>query len=224
MLIYCLDDDMSILELITYTLKQTGFAAEGFTTGTELFKALDGKRPDLIILDIMLEGMSGLEILQKLRQTESMRTIPIIMATAKGTEFDKVYGLDSGADDYLVKPFGMMELVSRVRALLRRTELAPAGPSKQLVHKNIVVDQEKHHVYCDAELIYLTVKEFQLLEMLIKNQGTVLSRELLLNKVWGYDFGGETRTVDVHIHALRKKLHDDGSLIKTVHGLGYTLI
>lgn len=222
MLIYCIDDEQSIRDLIVYTLNQTGYEALGFADGKSLLQAIDHTLPDLIILDIMLVGMDGLEILKQLRLDNRTKAIPVMLISAKGTEFDKVYGLDLGADDYLAKPFGMMELVSRIKAILRRVK--PTNESL-LTFEEITLNQEKHQVFVGTEQVTLTAKEFRVLELLMQARGKVITREVLLEKVWGYDFIGETRTVDVHIRSLRKKLALSGSekYIKTLHGIGYVL-
>ena len=221
-MIFVVEDDPNIRELVTYTLQSTGFDACGFENGSEFLKALsDGEKPELVLLDIMLPGEDGISILRKLRTRPDTRKIPVIMLTAKGTEYDKVVGLDSGADDYIPKPFGMMELVSRVRALLRRTEpeqradTCDAGP--------IHVDLNRHMVTVDGNAVTLTFKEFELLCYLMENKGMVLTRDQLLSKIWGYDFDGETRTVDVHIRTLRQKLGEASRCIETIRGVGYKL-
>ena len=218
-MIYCVDDDDNIRELVIYTLETTGLKARGFADGSAFMEALAFDTPELILLDIMLPGDDGLELLKKLKSSSKTKNIPVIMVTAKGSEYDKVVGLDSGADDYVTKPFGMMELVSRIKAVLRRsgkvedrTDMETAG-----VH----VDVKKHEVTVDGKEISLTLKEFELLEKLMRNQGIVLTRDQLLTEIWGYDFDGETRTVDVHIRTLRQKLGDKGEIIQTVRGVGY---
>ena len=218
-MIYCVEDDDNIRELVIYTLETTGLKARGFADGSAFMEALAFDTPELILLDIMLPGDDGLELLKKLKSSSKTKNIPVIMVTAKGSEYDKVVGLDSGADDYVTKPFGMMELVSRIKAVLRRsgkvedrTDMETAG-----VH----VDVKKHEVTVDGKEISLTLKEFELLEKLMRNQGIVLTRDQLLTEIWGYDFDGETRTVDVHIRTLRQKLGDKGEIIQTVRGVGY---
>ena len=218
-MIYCVEDDDNIRELVIYTLESTGLKARGFADGSAFMEALAFDTPELILLDIMLPGDDGLELLKKLKSSSKTKNIPVIMVTAKGSEYDKVVGLDSGADDYVTKPFGMMELVSRIKAVLRRsgkvedrTDMETAG-----VH----VDVKKHEVTVDGKEIALTLKEFELLEKLMRNQGIVLTRDQLLTEIWGYDFDGETRTVDVHIRTLRQKLGDKGEIIQTVRGVGY---
>ena len=218
-MIYCVEDDDNIRELVIYTLETTGLKARGFADGSAFMEALAFDTPELILLDIMLPGDDGLELLKKLKSSSKTKNIPVIMVTAKGSEYDKVVGLDSGADDYVTKPFGMMELVSRIKAVLRRsgkvedrTDMETAG-----VH----VDVKKHEVTVDGKEISLTLKEFELLEKLMRNQGIVLTRDQLLTEIRGYDFDGETRTVDVHIRTLRQKLGDKGEIIQTVRGVGY---
>ncbi|MCR5096671.1 MAG: response regulator transcription factor [Erysipelotrichaceae bacterium] len=221
MMIYCVEDDSSIRELITYTLKVSGFESKGFENAEEFFAALEEKQPELVILDIMLEGKDGLTILRELREDKRYGDIPVIMATARTSEFDKVIGLDSGADDYLSKPFGMMEMVSRVKSVLRRSHREV--PSNLIRFKQIEVDRSKHVVRVNDEQIVLTPKEYDLLLCLIENQGIVFSREQLLEKIWGLDYLGESRTIDVHINTLRNKLKEAGRYIVTMHGVGYYL-
>ena len=220
-MIYCVEDDRSIRELIVYTLKVSGFEAEGFEDASGFFAALKQNRPQLIMLDVMLPDKSGLEILNELKDSDEYRDIPIIMETAKTTEFDKVIGLDSGADDYLSKPFGMMEMVSRVRAVLRRNSQYPH--EEQLVYRGIKMDPLRRSVTVNGEQVDLTLKEFDLLQCLMSNPGIVFSREQLLEKVWGTNYLGESRTIDVHIGTLRSKLGEYGNDIRTVHGVGYIL-
>ena len=220
-MIYCVEDDVNIKDLITYTLNNTGFKAVGFPDGEALFKALIKEKPELILLDIMLPKESGIDILQRIRHNAETSKIPVIMLTAKNNEFDKVIALDNGADDYVTKPFGMMELISRIKAVLRRTN--DNISTDVLSYKGINIDEGKHEVKLNGKLVNLTVKEFELLRMLMKSANHVLTRDVLLQKIWGYDFDGETRTVDVHIRSLRKKLGVHGEHILTVHGLGYKL-
>lgn len=223
-MIYCVEDERNIRELITYTLESTGFEACGFCDGNDFFEALISKElPELVLLDLMLPGEDGISILKRLKTSEKTKNIPVIMVTAKGAEYDKVIGLDSGADDYITKPFGMMEFISRVKAVLRRSKVDLNSNSKQLKIGELVVDIDKHIVIANEKEINLTLKEFELLKVLIKNKGIVLSRDRLLELVWGYDFNGETRTVDVHIRTLRQKLGDAGSLIDTIRGVGYRI-
>ena len=220
-MIFCVEDDNSIRDLMIYTLNASGFEASGFSDGEQLFEALKEKKPELIILDIMLPGEDGITILKKLRSHGNTSDIPVIMATAKGTEYDKVIGLDSGADDYLAKPFGMMEFVARVKALLRRSKKVPYN--RRLGIGKLELDVNKHVVTVDGEETVLTLKEFQLLQYLLENVGIVLSRDQLLAHIWGSDFDGETRTVDVHIRTLRQKRVTCGELIETVRGVGYRI-
>ncbi len=220
-MIYCVEDDGSIRELIVYTLSNTGFEAEGFASGEELFKALDSRMPDLILLDIMLPGEDGISILKRLRKAVCDRQIPIIMLTAKGTEYDKVIGLDSGADDYITKPFGMMELISRIKAVLRRTD--SGAKADEYNFGSVRLNARARTVFADGKVVELTLKEFELLHLLMKNPGSVMTRDMLLENIWGYDYGGETRTVDVHIRTLRQKLGSAGEIIETVRGVGYRI-
>ena len=220
-MIYCVEDDISIRELMLYTLRASGFDAEGFCDADALFKALAIHKPKLITLDIMLPGADGIEILKRLRSSADTASIPVIMASAKGTEYDKVMGLDLGADDYLAKPFSMIEMVSRIRAVLRRT--APAETAKALRLGQLEMDPDAHTVHACGQRIELTLKEFELLRLFLKHPGRVYSRDQLLEKVWGGDYLGETRTVDVHIGTLRTKLGDCGGYIRTVRGVGYRM-
>lgn len=220
-MIYCVEDDSNIRDLVVYTLESTGMKACGFEDGKAFIEALAFETPELVLLDIMLPGEDGLTILKKLKSAAKTKEIPVIMLTAKGSEYDKVIGLDSGADDYITKPFGMMELVSRIKAVLRRTQ----KNTKDRIYRieNLELDIEKHKVKVDGEDVALTLKEFEMLEKLIKNQHIVLSRDKLLEEIWGYDFDGETRTVDVHVRTLRQKLGSAGELIETVRGVGYRM-
>jgi len=218
-MIYYIEDDDNIRELVIYTLETTGLEARGFENSDTLWGALEEKIPDLILCDIMLPGEDGLSILKKLRQRPNTKNIPIIMVTAKGAEYDKVVGLDSGADDYVTKPFGMMELVSRIKALLRRTGRNNENDDIEIA--KVSLSAKMHEVSVDGNIVNLTLKEFDLLEILMKNKNIVLSRDQLLESIWGYDFGGETRTVDVHIRTLRQKLGDEGDIIETIRGVGY---
>lgn len=220
-MIFCVEDDTSSRELMIYTLNSAGFDAKGFPESTEFWKAMEAEKPDLIMLDIMLPGEDGIEILKKLRSKTSTKDIPVVMATAKGTEYDKVLGLDSGADDYLVKPFGMMEMVSHIKAVLRRT--APKNNETVLSTGNLSVNLNEHTVTVNGERIVLTYKEFELLRLFMENPGRVFSRDMLLEKVWGAEYYGETRTVDVHIGTLRTKLGECGDYIETVRGVGYRM-
>ena len=220
-MIYCVEDDAAIRDIEVYALRSTGFEAEGLETGAERFAALKMRLPELIILDVMLPGEDGLEILRRLRLSAVTRNVPVIMATARGAEYDKITGLDSGADDYLVKPFGMMEMVSRVRAVLRRA--APSRAEEPLCIGKIRLDPATHTVTVDGAAVALTLKEFDLLHALMEKPGTVFTRDRLLSEVWGTDYDGETRTVDVHVRTLRQKLGEAGGMIGTVRGVGYRL-
>ena len=221
-MIYLVEDDDSIRELVLYTLHTTGFEAEGFRNAADFWQALEKELPQLVLLDIMLPDEDGLHILKRLRAGAETADLPVMMLTAKSSEYDRVVGLDSGADDYLPKPFGMMELVSRVRALLRRAA-KPAAEDKLFTAGSLAVDVKRRAVTVDGEPVILTYKEFELLCYLLENRGVVLSRDQILTKIWDYNYSGETRTVDVHIHTLRQKLGDAGALIETVRGVGYRL-
>jgi two-component system alkaline phosphatase synthesis response regulator PhoP len=218
-IIYCIEDDESIRDLVIYALKKNGYEAKGFESGEVLY---DNTEPDLILLDIMLPGDDGYTILKNLRSNSKTSNIPVIMLTSKTSEFDKVKGLDLGADDYVEKPFGVMELISRVRAVLRRSTKVKEPTDKICIGK-LCIDNQKHEVTVDDEEIILTYKEYELLYFLMKNKGIVVSREKLLNEVWGYDFEGESRTVDVHIRTLRLKLGEAGKLIQTIRSVGYKI-
>ena len=217
--IYCVEDEENIRQLIVYALENNNFEAEGFENSDAFYDRLNISMPDLILLDIMLPGDDGLLILEKLRRNPTTKDIPIIMVTAKTSEYDRVKGLDMGADDYIVKPFSVMELISRVKAVLRRTSTNNNLNSISL--NNITIDYNKRLVSVDNSIINLTYKEFELLYYLFKNQGIVLTRDDIMNQVWGFDFQGETRTVDVHISSLRQKLGKRGSIIKTIRNVGY---
>lgn len=220
-MIFCVEDDNGIRDLMIYTLNSAGFGAKGFVDGTELFDALQNETPILIMLDIMLPGEDGIAILKRLRNSTATADIPIIMATAKGTEYDKVIGLDLGADDYLAKPFGMMEMVSRVKAVLRRT--APKDSAKILRVGQLELNMGEHTVFVDGERIGLTLKEYEMLRLFMDNLGRVFTRDQLLEQIWDADYTGETRTVDVHIGTLRTKLGTCGDYIETVRGVGYRM-
>lgn len=220
-MIFCVEDDSNIRELVVYTLNTTGMEARGFENGSELMKALASEMPELVLLDIMLPGEDGLSILKKLKSSSKTKQIPVIMVTAKGAEYDVVKGLDAGADDYVTKPFGMMELVSRIKAVLRRTKIEQSIDVYEL--ENLKMDLKKHKVKVDGETVVLTLKEFELLKRLMMHQNMVLTRDRLLEEVWGYEFAGETRTLDVHIRSLRQKLGTAGELIQTVRGVGYQI-
>lgn len=223
-MIYCVEDDAGIRELVVYTLQNTGMEAHGFSDGAALTVALRGAKPDLILLDIMLPGEDGISILRRLRSLPDTAAIPVILLTAKNTEYDKVIGLDSGADDYIAKPFGMMELVARIRAVLRRSQdKLLSADSHPLTAGAISIDERAHTVCVSGRDVQLTLKEYQLLVLLMKNQGAVLTRDVLLENIWGYGSESETRTVDVHIRTLRQKLGDSGALIETVRGVGYRM-
>ena len=221
-MIYRVEDDDSIRELVLYTLHTTGFEAEGFRNAADFWQALEKELPQLVLLDIMLPDEDGLHILKRLRAGAETADLPVMMLTAKSSEYDRVVGLDSGADDYMPKPFGMMELVSRVRALLRRAA-KPAAEDKLFTAGSLAVDVKRRAVTVDGEPVILTYKEFELLCYLLENRGVVLSRDQILTKIWDYNYSGETRTVDVHIRTLRQKLGDAGALIETVRGVGYRL-
>ena len=218
-MIFCVEDDNGIRDLMIYTLNSAGFEARGFSDGAAFLDALHENAPELVLLDIMLPGEDGISILKKLRSDGNK--VPVIMATAKGTEYDKVIGLDLGADDYLAKPFGMMELVSRVKAVLRRA--APVPQSEVLSHHGIQMDTAQHMVTMDGTRIELTFKEYELLRIFMENPGRVFTRDQLLASIWGDAYAGETRTVDVHIGTLRTKLGRCGTYIETVRGVGYRL-
>ncbi len=220
-MIWCVDDDSTIREIEVYTLEQTGFEARGFSDGISMLEALKSETPELIILDIMMPELDGVEVLKKLRSDCAYKDIPVIMATAKGTEMDKISGLNSGADDYLVKPFGVMEMVARVKAVLRRT--VREQTSDNITVGGIVLNEKEHKVLANGEKVELTHKEFNLLKLFVKNPGTVFSREMLMSEIWGVDYVGETRTVDMHIKTLRQKLGSCGGQIKTVISVGYRL-
>lgn len=222
-MIYLVEDDNSIRELVAYTFNTAGLEAEGFDKPSLFWEALEKRKPDLVLLDIMLPEEDGIQILQKLRQRQDTKKLPVIMLTAKGSEYDKVMGLESGADDYVSKPFGMMELLARVKALLRRTEdLRPAQENRYVIG-DLTVNQKRHEVLVKGEDVTLTKKEFDMLCYLLENKGMVLTRDQLLNQIWGYDFDGENRTVDVHIRTLRQKLGDCGTYIETIRGIGYKI-
>ena len=222
-MIYLLEDDTSIQNFVLYTLKNTGYEAEGFERPSAFWARMEEVLPDLLLLDIMLPEEDGIEILKKLRNSKRTKNLPIIMLTAKGTEYDKVLGLDSGADDYVAKPFSMMELMSRIKALLRRSEAVEEKADTYTVG-SLYVSISKHVVKVNGEEIStLTYKEFELLSLLLQNQETVFSRDQILQSVWGYDFDGESRTVDVHVRTLRQKLKEAGGLIETVRGFGYKI-
>lgn len=219
--VYCVEDDESIRNLIIYALKNNDFDVVGFEDGRTFFDNLD-ELPDIILLDIMLPDEDGYEILNKLKSNIKTSQIPVIMLTSKTSEFDKVKGLDMGADDYIPKPFGVMELISRINAVLRRTKPNEVK-DENLSIGNIEMDVKRHKLIVDGDEVHLTFKEFELLNYLMTNQGIVLSRDKIMNTVWGFDFEGESRTVDVHIRTLRIKLGDSGKLIKTIRNVGYKI-
>jgi len=218
--IFCVEDDKNIRELVVYTLNTTGLTAYGFQNAKEYWNALSEKRPQLILLDIMLPGENGVQILNKLKSVDKYKDIPVIMVTAKGTEYDKVKGLDSGADDYVTKPFGMLELVSRIKAVLRRTERT----KKQAITLGCLsIHMDKREVKVNDKPVVLTLKEYEMLCKLVRNPDTVFTRERLLEEIWGYEAEVETRTIDVHVRTLRQKLGEAGDLVETVRGVGYRL-
>lgn len=220
-MIYLVEDDNSIRELVAYTLHSAGFDAEGFEKPSAFWNAVEKEIPSLILLDVMLPEEDGISILKKLRASAKTKKVPVILLTAKGSEYDKVMGLDSGADDYVAKPFGMMELLARVKALLRRTE----GESEAAEHVlgELCVSQSRHEVTVGGTEVILTLKEFELLSLLLENKGRVMTRDQLLNSIWGYGFDGENRTIDVHIRTLRQKLGSAGQYVETVRGIGYKI-
>ena len=220
-LVYIVEDDNNISEFESFALKNSGYITEVFETGKIFFKHLQNKKPDIVLLDIMLPDMDGLEILKKMKNTPDYKKIPVIMVTAKTTEIDKVKGLDLGADDYISKPFGIMELISRVKALLRRT--LNLEEEKVLSYESVVMDVEKRAVYVNNDAVELTYKEFELLKLLLQNSGIVLRREVIMDRVWGTEFEGESRTLDMHIKTLRQKLGDGGAIIKTIRNVGYEI-
>lgn len=220
-LVYIVEDDNNISEIESFALKNSGYITEVFETGKIFFKHLQNKKPDIVLLDIMLPDMDGLEILKKMKNTPDYKKIPVIMVTAKTTEIDKVKGLDLGADDYISKPFGIMELISRVKALLRRT--LNLEEEKVLSYESVVMDVEKRAVYVNNDAVELTYKEFELLKLLLQNSGIVLRREVIMDRVWGTEFEGESRTLDMHIKTLRQKLGAGGAIIKTIRNVGYEI-
>ena len=220
-LIYIVEDDANILEIEQFALKNAGYETKGFATAGTFEEEVAVKQPDLILLDIMLPDKDGLEVLKKLRSDRKTYRIPVIMVTARTTEADKVKGLDMGADDYMTKPFGVMEMISRVKALFRR--LYQSEEKDRSAFAGIEIDDAKHRVTVDESPVELTFKEYELLKLFVQNAGTVLSRSVLLERIWGTDFEGESRTIDMHIKTLRKKLGEKGGLIRTVRNVGYTL-
>lgn len=220
-MIWCVEDDAGIRDMELYTLESVGFQAKGFEDGVAFFEALEKELPDLVILDVMLPGKDGVEILKQLKDTPKTKDIPVIMATAKGMEYDKIQSLDLGADDYLVKPFGMMEMVSRIKAVLRRCK--PKEKENVLQMGQLILNIDNRIVTIDGERISLTYKEFELLKMFMKNPGKAYSREQLFHCVWGDDYIGESRTLDMHIRTLRQKIGAYGELIQTVRHVGYRM-
>ncbi len=220
-MICCVEDDASIRDIEVYTLQSVGLQAQGFEDGETFFAAIQKSLPELVVLDVMLPGMDGVEILKKLKADGRTRELPIIMATAKGAEYDKIQSLDLGADDYLVKPFGMMEMVSRVKAVLRRS--APKAEKQLLTIGDLSVNVAEHTAAVNGERVALTLKEYELLRLFMENPGRVFTRDQLLSDIWGFAYSGETRTVDVHIRTLRAKLGSAGNLVETVRGVGYRL-
>lgn len=221
--IYYVEDDTSIRELVLYALKTSEFQVMGFENAASFYKRMKEQQPDLILLDIMLPDEDGVSILKKLKSRPDTENIPVIMMTAKSSEYDKVLGLDSGADDYITKPFGVMELISRVKAVIRRSDRSKGSAGEVLKIGELVLDEQKHEVYARGQEVSLTFKEFELLSYLMKNRGLVLSRDKILNTIWNYEYEGESRTVDVHIGSLRQKLGTCGDFIKTIRGIGYKI-
>ncbi len=221
--IYYVEDDTSIRELVLYALKTAEFQVMGFENAASFYKRMKEQQPDLILLDIMLPDEDGVSILKKLKSRPDTENIPVIMMTAKSSEYDKVLGQDSGADDYITKPFGVMELISRVKAVIRRSDRSKGSAGEVLKIGELVLDEQKHEVYARGQEVSLTFKEFELLSYLMKNRGLVLSRDKILNTIWNYEYEGESRTVDVHIGSLRQKLGTCGDFIKTIRGIGYKI-
>jgi len=219
-MIYIVEDDRNIQEIELFALKNSGFSAVGFETARDFWKAMDAKLPELILLDIMLPDEDGLSILKRLRMGSETRRIPVMLVTAKGSEIDKVKGLDSGADDYIAKPFGVMELIARVKALLRRSG---RDEEETYVCGAVTLDSERRMVYVEKNPVELTYKEFELLRLLMRNQGIVVSREVIMDRVWESTFEGESRTIDVHVRTLRQKLGSAGAQIKTIRNVGYVI-
>ena len=217
-MIWCVEDDASIRDIEVYALNSTGFEARGFADGAAFWAALEKERPELVVLDVMLPEIDGIQLLRRMKADAALRDIPVIMATAKGAEYDKILGLDLGADDYLTKPFGVMELVSRVKAVLRRCRPRQA---EVLRYGGLTVDEQEHSVTADGARVELTYKEFQLLRLFLAHPGTAFTRDQLMEQVWGMDFCGESRTVDMHIRTLRQKIGPYGGCIETVRSVGY---
>ena len=220
-MIWCVEDDASIRDIEVYALCSTGFEATGFEDGVSFWQALQAETPELVVLDVMLPGLDGIELLRRMRASDTFSQIPVVMATAKGAEYDKIQGLDLGADYYLTKPFGVMELVSCVKAVLRRC--APQKTPQLLIAGALTLDPERHIVMADGARVELTLKEFELLRLLLLHPGVAFTREKLMERVWGTDYLGETRTVDMHVRTLRQKLGACGEMIETVRGVGYRL-
>ena len=220
-MIWCVEDDSSIRDIEVYALSSTGFEARGFEDGDSFWDALQSEKPELIVLDVMLPGKDGVTLLKMMKQSEEFQDIPVIMATAKGSEYDKIQSLDLGADDYLVKPFGIMEMVSRVKAVLRRCR--PKASSNLLKREGLVLNPDEHTVTIDGERASLTYKEYELLHLFLSQPGIAFTRDQLLSSVWNTEYLGETRTVDMHIRTLRQKLGSYGHLIETVRNVGYRL-
>ena len=218
-MIWCVEDDSGIRDIEIYALKSAGFETKGFEDGLSCWEALKQEKPELIVLDVMLPGMDGIEILTKMKNSVEYSTIPVIMATAKGQEYDRIHGLDLGADDYIVKPFSMMEMVSRVKAVLRRSQ--PQQAAKLLQADGLVVNLDEHTVVADGKRVQLTYKEFELLRMFLSHPGMVYTREQLFSQVWKLDYMGDSRTLDSHIRTLRQKLDVYGKMIETVRNVGY---
>lgn len=220
-MIWCVEDDAAIRDIELYALGSTGFEAKGFEDGAAFWKALQSEKPDLVVLDVMLPGLDGVELLRKIRADSRLADLPIIMATAKGAEYDKIQSLDLGADDYVVKPFGIMELISRIKAVLRRYKVPEV--QKLLKFRGLTLNMDEHTVSVDGERVQLTYKEYELLRLFLSHPGTAFTREQLFAEVWGEEYVGETRTLDMHIRTLRQKLGDYGKHIETVRNVGYRL-
>ena len=220
-MIWCVEDDASIRDIEVYALTSTGFEAVGFADGTSFWNALQTLQPDLVVMDVMLPGIDGVELLKRMKASEAFQHIPVIMATAKGTEYDKIQSLDLGADDYLVKPFGIMEMVSRVKAVLRRCQRSQ--PANLLCVNGLVLNPSEHTVSVDGQRITLTYKEYELLHLFLSQPGIAFTREQLMSSIWNAEYFGETRTVDMHIRTLRQKLGSYGHIIETVRNVGYRL-
>lgn len=221
MLAYIVEDDSDIRDVEVFALKNSGFKADGFENAEDFYVSLEKKLPDIILLDIMIPGQDGFQVLKYIKMTERYKSIPVIMVSAKDSEIDKVKALDLGADDYLSKPFGVMELISRVKAVLRRSKPQSSFEDAYLNYDNVKIDIKSHSVYTDNKKVVLTHKEYELLKYLLLNKNIVISRQSLMNNVWGFDFEGETRTIDAHIKSLRQKLGDSGKIIKTIRNVGY---